>query len=342
MSATLGETSFFEETITELTGAPTTLVKSDQRPVPLEFEYSETQLQEKSRRVQRGRPAKRRSIWSTSPSSPAPTPRRICLSSNFCSKEEKQIIARALRRRGFPQSLRQGTLENPAPRHRHPPCGAAAEIPRAGGKTHRQRGLLKVVCGTDTLGVGVNVPIRTVMLHPAFQIRWKQYQNARGARFQTDRRPRRTPRLRHQLGTVVARRPSTSSKTCASGKKASSSGKKSFVKRKPPEKGFVNWDEKSFRRLIESPPEKLSSSFQIRHSLLLNLLGREDEDGCAALRKLIGDCHEPAAKKKALRRRAFQLFRGLVEGDILRIIPKDRGAARRKWRSTSNCRMTSR
>ena len=56
--------------------------------------------------------------------------------------------------------------------------------------------------------------------------------------------------------------------------------------------------------------------------MLLNMLGREHEDGCAALRKLIRDCHEPPARKKALRRRAFQLFRGLVEGDILRLIPR--------------------
>jgi hypothetical protein len=39
------------------------------------------------------------------------------------------------------------------------------------------------------------------------------------------------------------------------------------------------------------------------------------------LRKIISECHETPAKKKALRKRAFQLFRGLVEGDILRIIP---------------------
>ena len=28
-----------------------------------------------------------------------------------------------------------------------------------------QAGLLKVICGTDTLGVGINVPIRTVRAH---------------------------------------------------------------------------------------------------------------------------------------------------------------------------------
>src|SRR5690606_2945734 len=93
---------------------------------------------------------------------------------------------------------------------------------------------------------------------------------------------------------------------------------------------FVNWDEKSFRRLIGSPPEKLVSSFQIHHSTLLNVLGREHEDGCRALRRIIDASHEAPAKKTALRRRGFQLFRGLVEGGILRIIPRAerRGSAK--------------
>jgi hypothetical protein len=56
--------------------------------------------------------------------------------------------------------------------------------------------------------------------------------------------------------------------------------------------------------------------------MLLNVLSREDEDGCEALRRIINDCHEPPNKKKALRRRAFLIFRGMVEGNILRIIPK--------------------
>jgi superfamily II RNA helicase len=326
MSATLGETAFFEETITSLTSVPTVLVKSDQRPVPLEFEYSETSLEEKVADLVEAGKAPIYLVHFTQLAC-AGTAQNL-LSSNFCSKEEKQIIAEMLRDADF----------------RSPYGKEIAKLLRHGIGIHHagllpkyrvlvekltQRGLLKVVCGTDTLGVGVNVPIRTVMFTQLFKydgsstktlaVRdFKQIAGRAGRRgFDT-------------LGTVVCQAPEHVIENLRLEKKASSSGKKSFVKRKPPEKGFVNWDEKSFRRLIESPPEKLSSSFQIQHSLLLNLLGREDEDGCAALRKLIGDCHETAAKKKALRRRAFQLFRGLVEGDILRIIPKDqrRGPAK--------------
>ncbi|MDB4422812.1 DUF3516 domain-containing protein, partial [bacterium] len=93
--------------------------------------------------------------------------------------------------------------------------------------------------------------------------------------------------------------------------------------KRPPEKGFVNWDEKTFEKLQSAPPEKLVSSFNIRHGTLLNVLSREHEDGCAELRRLIEACHETPVRKKALRKQAFALFRGLVEGNVLTIIPKN-------------------
>jgi hypothetical protein len=123
------------------------------------------------------------------------------------------------------------------------------------------------------------------------------------------------------IGYVIAQAPEHVIENLRLEQKASKSGKKSFVKRKPPEKGYVAWDEKTFRKLLDSPPEKLVSSFTVHHGMLLNVLGRQDEDGCAALKKIIADSHEPPAKRKALKRRAFQLFRGLVEGHILRIVP---------------------
>jgi len=317
MSATLGETGFFEETITSLTGVPTVLVKSEQRPVPLEFEYSETPLEEKIQELVEQSKAPVYLVHFTQLAC-AGTAQNL-LSSNFCTKEEKQVIAEVLQDVSF----------------RSPYGKEVAKLLRHGIGIHHagllpkyrvlvekltQRGLLKVVCGTDTLGVGVNVPIRTVMFTQLFKydgtstrtlaVRdFKQIAGRAGRRgFDT-------------TGTVVCQAPEHVIENLRLEKKAQKSGKKSFVKRKPPEKGFVNWDEKSFLRLINSPSEKLSSSFQIQHSTLLNVLSREHADGCAELRKIINDCHETPAKKKALRKRAFQIFRGLVEGDILKIIP---------------------
>ena len=317
MSATLGETAFFEETLSVLTGAPTVLVKSEQRPVPLEFEYSETPLHEKVAELVEAGKAPVYLVHFTQRAC-AETSQNL-LSSNFCTREEKQAIAEVLHDADFrsPYGREISKLLRHGIGIHH-----AGLLPKYRVLVEKltQRGLLKVVCGTDTLGVGVNVPIRTVLFTQLFKydgsstktlaVRdFKQIAGRAGRRgFDT-------------LGTVVCQAPEHVIENLRLGEKAAKSGKKSFVKRKPPEKGFVNWDEKSFRRLIDAPPEKLTSSFQVRHSMLLNVLGREHEDGCAALRALIKGCHEPPAKKKAHRRRAFQLFRGLVEGDILRIIP---------------------
>ncbi|MCD8483827.1 MAG: DUF3516 domain-containing protein [Verrucomicrobia bacterium] len=62
---------------------------------------------------------------------------------------------------------------------------------------------------------------------------------------------------------------------------------------------------KTFQRLIEAPPEELVSSFQVGHGMLLNVLSREYEDGCAAMRSLLRTCHETPATRAALRRRSF-------------------------------------
>jgi superfamily II RNA helicase len=318
MSATLGETAFFEETLTRLTGAPTVLVKSEQRPIPLDFDYSETALEDKVAELVAADKAPIYLVHFTQLAC-AHTAQNL-LSSNFCSKQEKHLIADLLQDANF----------------RSPYGKEIAKLLRHGIGIHHagllpkyrvlvemltQRGLLKVICGTDTLGVGVNVPIRTVLFTQLFKydgnstrtlaVRdFKQIAGRAGRRgFDTS-------------GTVVALAPQHVIENLRLEKKAASSGKKSYVKRKPPENGFVNWDEKSFRRLIDSPPEKLVSSFQIQHAMLLNAFSREHEDGCAVMRKLIRECHEPPTRKKALMRRAFQLFRGLVEGDILRIIPR--------------------
>jgi len=319
MSATIGETAFFEESITKLTGVPTSLVKSDQRPVPLEFLYSETPLEEKVGELVEAGKAPIYLVHFTQLAC-AQTAQNL-MSSNFCTKEEKQHIAEVLHDANFrsPYGKEVSKLLRHGIGIHH-----AGLLPKYRILVEKltQRGLLKVICGTDTLGVGVNVPIRTVLFTQLFKydgnstktlaVRdFKQIAGRAGRRgFDTS-------------GTVVAQAPEHVIENLRLEKKAASSGKKSFVKRKPPEKGFVNWDEKAFRRLIDAPPEKLSSSFQVRHSMLLNVLGREHDDGCAALRKIIKDSHEPPAKKKAHKKRAFQIFRGLVEGNILRIIPKD-------------------
>lgn len=320
MSATLGETDFFQRELTQLTGAETVLVKSDDRPVPLEFDYSTTGLEEKVvELVEQGKaPIYLVHFTQMACASNA----QKLMSRNFCTKDEKAAIAEVLEGADFKSPY--GKEMKKFLRHglgiHH-----AGLLPKYRVLVEKlaQQGLLKVICGTDTLGVGVNVPIRTVLLTQLFKFGgqstkilavrdFKQICGRAGRRGFDD------------VGYVIAQAPEYVIENIKAEEKAASKGKKSKAqKKRPPEKGFVNWDEKTFEKLQVAAPEKLISAFQIRHGTLLNVLSRQDEDGCGAMRRLIERCHETPVKKRALRKRAFELFRGLVEGQVLTIIPKE-------------------
>ncbi|MCH7228490.1 DEAD/DEAH box helicase [Haloferula sp. A504] len=318
MSATLGETSFFEKELSRLNGAPTVLVRSEDRPVPLEFEYSTTQLEEKIEELVESGKAPIYLVHFTQLGC-ARTAQNL-MSRNFCSKEEKERIAEQLEDADFKspygKDLKKLLRHGLGIHH-------AGLLPKYRVLVEKlaQGGLLKVICGTDTLGVGVNVPIRTVLFTQLFKyggsstailsVRdFKQICGRAGRRGFDD------------IGYVIAQAPEHVIENLKAEEKAAAKGKKSrAVKKRPPEKGFVNWDDKTFIKLQESPPEALRSSFRMSHGLLLQMLSREDEDGCAAVRKLVRDCHETESGKAALRRRGFELFRALVEGRVLEIIP---------------------
>jgi len=319
MSATLGDTAFFEEELTELTQVDTALVKSEHRPVPLEFEYGETTLEETIVELVEKDRAPVYLVHFT---------QRACavsaqklLSSNFCSKEEKREISEALQDANFRSPY--GKEVNKLLRHgigiHH-----AGLLPKYRVLVEKltQRGLLKVVCGTDTLGVGVNVPIRTVLFTQLCKF------DGKGTRILTVRDfkqicGRAGRRGFDTVGYVVAQAPEHVVENIRLAAKASGQqGKKSkFVKKKPPERGFVAWDEATFTKLQTAPPEPLKSSFRMQHSLLLNVLGRDGEDGCAALKQLIEDSHETTAGKRRLKRDGFGMFRNLVAAEVLDIIP---------------------
>jgi superfamily II RNA helicase len=319
MSATLGETSFFEKALTDLTKAPTVLVQSDERPVPLEFDYSLTPLEEMVEELVERDRAPIYLVHFTQLSC-ARTAQNL-MSRNFCSKEEKGLISEALEGADFrsPYGKEMKKLLKHGLGIHH-----AGLLPKYRVLVERlaQRGLLKVICGTDTLGVGVNVPIRTVMLTQLFKFGGKSTKTlaVRDFRQISGRAGRRGF---DNVGYVVAQAPEHVIDNMKAQAKAADKGKKSkAMMKKPPEKGFVSWDENTFRRLIDTPPEKLSSSFLIRHGMILNVLSRQDEDGCAELRRIIADSHGTPAKKSELRKRAFALFKGLVEGGVLKILPK--------------------
>ncbi|MGN6644540.1 MAG: DEAD/DEAH box helicase [Verrucomicrobiota bacterium] len=316
MSATLGDTAFFEEELTRLNGRPTVTVSSVERPVPLEHAYSELSLAKTLESLVAEGKTPVYVVHFTQLE--AAQSAQDFTSINVCTRDEKAAIAAALE--GFKFSSPYGPEIKKWLRHgiglHH-----AGLLPkyRVLIEGLAQKGLLKVICGTDTLGVGINVPIRTVLF-------------TRLCKFDGQKTGILSARDFHQIGGragrkgfddrgwVVAQAPEHVIENIKLAEKSARDGKKT-VKRQPPEKNFVNWDKNTFGRLIAAPPERLTSRFQVTHAMLLNVLSREG-DGCAAMQKLIRDCHETPKAKKAHTKRAWQLFRSLLDRKIIEFIPK--------------------
>jgi superfamily II RNA helicase len=311
MSATLGEIAFFEEALTKLNGFKTVTVSSSERPVPLEHRYSDLPLATTLETLVAEKKIPVYVVHFTQLE--AAQSAQDFTSINVCTKEEKAAIAQAIE--GFKFSSPYGPEIKRWLRHgigvHH-----AGLLPKYRVLVEQlaQKGLLKVICGTDTLGVGINVPIRTVLF-------------TKLCKFDGQKTAILTARDFHQIGGragrkgfddtgwVVAQAPEHVVENLKLEEKAKRDGKK-IVKRQPPEKNFVNWDKQTFARLIAAPPERLQSRFAVSHGMLLNVLSREG-DGCRAMQRLIADSHESPKQKQAHRTRAWQLFRALVEKGIV-------------------------
>ncbi len=316
MSATLGETAFFEEELTRLNGRPTVTVSSTHRPVPLEFSYvEETPLSQTLEGLVTGGKTPVYVVHFTQLE--AAQSAQDFTSINVCTREEKALIAHATE--GFKFSSPYGPEIKKWLRHgiglHHAGLLPKYRILIEG---LAQRGLLKVICGTDTLGVGINVPIRTVLFTKLCKYGGQKISilSARDFHQISGRAGRKGY---DDVGWVIAQSPEHVIENYQLEQKKG--GAKKFVKLKPPEKNYVNWDKATFTRLISAPPERLTSQFQVTHGMLLNVLSRKG-DGCTAMRQLIARCHDSAKQKKAHIKRAWQLFRPLVERKIIEIIPK--------------------
>ncbi len=321
MSATLGDTGFFETELTRLNRRQTVTVASKDRPVPLEFTWSELPLATTVENLAAQGKAPVYVVHFTQLE--AAQSAQDFTSINVCTREEKAELGHALE--GFKFSSPYGPdirrwLKHGIGLHH------AGLLPKYRVLVEQlaQKGLLKIICGTDTLGVGINVPIRTVLF-------------SKLCKFDGEKTAILTARDFHQIagragrkgfderGWVVAQAPEHVVENLKLEEKAARGGKKA-VKRKPPDKNFVNWDKNTFARLIAAQPERLSSRFQVSHGMLLNVLSRKG-DGCRAMQRLIRDCHETPKAKRDHTKRAWQLFRSLVDRKIIEFIPRtDEGA----------------
>jgi superfamily II RNA helicase len=314
MSATLGDTTFFEEELTRLNGRASVTVSSSERPVPLEFDYAERPLAETVEELAKARKVPVYVVHFTQ--AEAAESAQDFTSINVCTREEKTAIGEVLE--GFFFGSPYGPEIKRWLRHgiglHH-----AGLLPKYRVLVEQlaQKGLLKVICGTDTLGVGINVPIRTVLF-------------TRLCKFDGQKVGILSARDFHQIagragrkgfderGWVVAQAPEHVIENLKLEEKARRDGRK-FQRRQAPDRNWVNWDRKTFERLINAPPERLTSRFQVSHAMLLNVLSRPG-DGCAAMRDLVRRCHDSPNQKKAHARRAWQLFRSLLDRRIIEFV----------------------
>lgn len=313
MSATLGDVRMFEEDLTRRTGRPTSVVRSATRPVPLSYEYRLTPITETLTELLDTRQSPVYIVHFTQAA--AVERAQSLMSINMCTKEEKERIAALIGdfrfTTKFGQNLSRYVRHGIGVHH----AGMLPKYRRLVEKL-AQAGLLKVICGTDTLGVGVNVPIRTVLFTALTKYDGTRVRTLRAREF-------------HQIagragragfdtaGFVVAQAPEHVIENEKAVKKAGDDPKKKrkVVRKKAPE-GFVAWSETTFDKLIQSEPEPLTSRFRVTHTMLLAVIARPG-NAFDAMRHLLEDNHEPRKAQLRHIRRAVAIYRSLLDGDVV-------------------------
>jgi superfamily II RNA helicase len=315
MSATLGKPEFFVDELTRRTGVHTTLVRSSERPVPLDWEYSEIPLQETIHKLTS---AGKSPIYIVHFSQRAASERaQDLMSMNFTTKEDKQLLKEELK--GF-------RFDSPFGKElsRFLPHGIgvhhAGMLPKYRRLVERlaQRGVLKIICGTDTLGVGVNVPIRTVLFTQLCKFDGENTKVLSVRDFQQIA-GRAGRRGFDTLGSVVVQAPEHEIENRVLKQRAEGNAKKTkkLHLKKAPERGYKPWNDKTLVQLRDSEPEALVSRMSVNHGLLLNVLSRKN--GCQAARQLLRNSHESPARKRQLLKEGLSLFSSLLSSQILSV-----------------------
>lgn len=313
MSATLGDVTEIAGDLSRRTGRPTATITGVERPVPLHFSYARTPVHETVEELLETGQAP---VYIVHFSQAAAMERAQALSSvRIVSREQRDAIAEAIG--GFRFTTAFGRTLS---RYVRAGIGVhhAGMLPRYRRlvETLAQRGLLRVICGTDTLGVGINVPIRTVMITAL-------------AKYDGQRMRQLSAREFHQVagragragydtaGTVVVMAPEHEIENTSAVAKAGDDPKKQkkIVRKKAPQ-GFVNWGEASFERLVAAEPEPLEPHLQLTAAMMINVIARGG-DVFENVRSLVFDNHEPRARKYELARRALGIFRTLVAADVV-------------------------
>ena len=313
MSATLGDVTQIADLLRRQTTRDVSNVTDAPRPVPLSYEYALTPLEgtvELALRKDEG------PLYVVHFSQDAAlTSAQNLASYGVATKEQREAVKEAMKGAQFSTAFGK-TLK------RLLGCGVgvhhAGMLPRYRLLVEKlaQQGLLPVICGTDTLGVGINVPIHTVVLTQLTKFDGRKMRRLRSREF-------------HQIagragrsgfdteGVVIAEAPEHEIENHKAEVKAAGDPKKlKKIKKKRPPENFVNWNEGTFNKLIESVPEQLTPRMRITHSMVL---AEVEQGGNARARvdQLIEDSLQPAEEKVKLHVRAAEVLQTLIDADVV-------------------------
>lgn len=313
MSATLGDMQPLADDLSRRTGRETSLITGVERPVPLHYSWALTPIHET---VEDLLSTGQAPIYIVHFSQAAALERAQAMTSlKVVTREQRDEIADAIGdfrfTTVFGKTLSRLIRSGIGVHH-------AGMLPKYRRLVEQlaQRGLLRVICGTDTLGVGINVPIRTVLLTQL-------------TKYDGTRMRQLTAREFHQIagragragfdtaGTVVAQAPEHESDNAKMVAKAGGDPKKlrKLVRKKAPD-GFVTWSEASFNRMIAAEPEQLTSNMRMNHAMILNVIARGG-DVFSNVRTLVEDNHEPRTKQRELAKQALAIYRTLRTAEIV-------------------------
>lgn len=321
MSATLGNVDAIADKLEDMTDTDVDIIADAPRPVPLTYEYTLDPL-EKTVELAFGKGETPIYVVHFSQDAALETANALA-STGVSSKEQRAAIAEAIKGTKFTTAfgkILQRLLRTGIGIHH------AGMLPRYRRLVEQlaQQGLLPVICGTDTLGVGINVPIHSVVLTALTKFDGTKMRKLRAREFHQI--AGRAGRMGFDTeGLVIAEAPEFEIENAKALAKAGNDPKKlKKIKRKKAPEGFVTWNENTFDKLIDAAPETLVPHMKITHSMVLNEV-EQGGDARYHIDRLIDDSAQTPEQKERLHARADEIFQTLFDTNVIETEDRDDG-----------------
>lgn len=351
LSATLGDASFFIDDLTKRTGREVAHITNAKRPVPLDFNYT---LDDIPTLVKRLLDAERYPMYIVhfSQAAAVKTAQDLATTS-IISRSEREAVTKAIQHvrfgPGFGKILSRLLKAGIGVHH-------AGMLPRYRRLVEQltSRGLLSVICGTDTLGVGINVPIRCVVLTALakYDGRRERHLSAREfhqiagragrAGFDTVgyvevqapkhdiENHKRANKLQFGgrkgersdgLGNRGAAAVSAAKDAKAAASKPAKPARSTSAAKKKGREGEVSWTAKTFDRLVSADPEPLRSHFTFTHAMVLHVLSG-NRDAEQHLLWLATHNHDAPKESNPHLRELAHIYQSLIRAEVCEYVPQ--------------------